>query len=157
MLATMDMTVVKKSAIKWLLGLAAGIGLASGLHAQGAQPAAPAVPQHWISYAEMVGNQFAEWLSDPQDDTVVQLHTWLQDRVLKEGQPPLPPLVARVWISPRGMVEKLDVPSVGNAQADARLRQLLTTRPLPEPPPSDMRQPVALQLSLDFPELPASK
>ncbi|KAF1044746.1 MAG: hypothetical protein GAK35_01639 [Herbaspirillum frisingense] len=151
----MKMTGVKKSAMQWLLGLLAGVGLVSGLPAQGAQPAAQAVPQHWISYAEMVGNQFAEWLSDPQDDSVVQLHSWLQDRVLKDGQPPLPPLVARVWISPRGMVERLDVPSVGNAEADARLKKLLMSRPLPEPPPSDMRQPVALQLSLDFPELPA--
>jgi len=38
--------------------------------------------------------------------------------------------------------------SLGNAQADADLRQLLTAQPLSEPPPRDMRQPMVLQLTL---------
>ncbi|WP_129587675.1 YbaB/EbfC family DNA-binding protein [Herbaspirillum robiniae] len=147
---------MKNRVVKWVLGLLAGVGLATGLPSEAAPPAAP-VPQHWISYAEMVGNQFAEWLSDPQDENVVQLHTWLQDRVLKDGQPPLQPMVARVWVGPRGLVERLDVPTVGDAGADAKVRKLLMSRPLPEPPPPDMRQPIMLQLSLDFPDSTAAR
>lgn len=146
------MKTLKKGVARWMLGLCAGVfPFLSPLPVQ-AQTATPSpVPQHWISYAELTGNQFAVWLSDPADEAVVQLHSMLQDRVLKEGKPPLQPLVARVWISPMGMVTRLDVPSTGDAKIDEALRKLLMTRTLPEPPPADMHQPMVLQLSLDFP------
>ncbi|WP_413460326.1 YbaB/EbfC family DNA-binding protein [Herbaspirillum huttiense] len=146
----------KRRALRWLLGLLAGLGMAAELSAQAPGRGAQGVPQHWISYGEMVSNQFAQWLSDAQQEGVMELHTWLQDRVLKEGKPPLPPLVARVWISPQGMVERVELPSLGEARVDTRLRLLLSSSPLPEPPPADMRQPLVLQLSLDFP-LPAGQ
>ncbi|MCA1325577.1 YbaB/EbfC family DNA-binding protein [Herbaspirillum sp. alder98] len=151
------MRVQKNRALRWLMGLLAGIGLFSvASTAQAQNVARTPIPQHWISYADMVGNQFAEWLSDPADEAVVQLHAWLQDRVLKEGKPPLPPLVARVWVSPMGMVSQLELPATGDARIDAALRRLLMSRVLPEPPPPDMRQPMLLQLSLDFPPVAAT-
>ena len=39
---------------------------------------------------------------------------------------------------------------LGDAQADADLRALMTAQPLSEPPPRDMRQPMVLQLTLSF-------
>lgn len=134
-------------ALGWL-----GLGLASA--------AAPVVataqtqqqvPQHWISYANLAGNQLQSSLSDPASDTVVRLHAWMQARMLKEGQPvPPPPVVVRVWVAPSGKVERVAFDSLGDAQADTDLRALLTAQPLAEPPPRDMRQPMVLQLTLSF-------
>jgi hypothetical protein len=132
-----------------LVGLV-GLGLTTATPTAVAQAPAP-VPQHWISYAQLVSNQFQAWLSDPANDTVVRLHTWMQDRLLKEGQPvPPPPLIARVWIAADGTVQRLDFASLGNDQADADLRALLVGQTLSEPPPIDMRQPMVLQLDLSF-------
>lgn len=141
--------------LKWIRHIGAGIGIAAMLAPTEALPAQPVQsqqpPQHWISYAQLASNQFAAWLSDPADDAVVRLHGWMQERLLKDGQA-LPPLVTRVWVAPSGKVERLEFAPLGNAQADTDLRALLTAQPLSEPPPSDMRQPMVLQLSLDFPQ-----
>ena len=137
----------------WLKRIGAGVGIAAMLTpsiAQSQQSQQP--PQHWISYAQLASNQFAAWLSDPADDTVVRLHAWMQERLLKEGQPLPPPLVTRVWVAPSGKVERLEFASLGNAQADNDLRALLMAQPLSEPPPPHMRQPMVLQLTLDFPQ-----
>lgn len=113
------------------------------------QPAA--IPQHWISYAQMAGNQFEAWLSDPANDKVVRLHTWMQQRLLSEGQPmPLPPLVVSVWVAPGGKVERVKFASLGQAQADEDLRSVMVSQSLSEPPPKDMLQPMVLQLTLQF-------
>lgn len=65
------------------------------------------------------------------------------------GQPvPPPPVVVRVWVAPSGKIDRVAFDSLGDAQADTDLRTLLTTQPLAEPPPRDMRQPMVLQLSL---------
>lgn len=111
---------------------------------------AQSVPQHWISYAQMAGNQLEAWLSDPANDAVVRLHTWMQERLLKEGQPLPPPLVVKVWVAPDGKISRAEFASLGQAQADTDLRSLMMTQSLSEPPPRDMRQPMVLQLSLSF-------
>lgn len=142
--------------VQWIRRIGAGIGIAAMLAPAEALPAPPMPsqqpPQHWISYAQLASNQFAAWLSDPADDAVVRLHGWMQERLLKDGQALPPPLVTRVWVAPSGKVERLEFASLGNAQADTDLRALLTAQPLSEPPPPDMRQPMILQLSLDFPQ-----
>ncbi|RZL66207.1 MAG: hypothetical protein EOP81_01450 [Variovorax sp.] len=115
-----------------------------------AQPAQP-VPQHWISYAQLVGNQLQDRLGDAQSEAVVRLHGWMQERILKEGQAvPPAPLVVRLWIAADGGVSRLEFSTLGQAQADADLRAVLATEPLSESPPRDMRQPMVLQLSLAF-------
>ena len=134
-------------ALGWL-----GLGLASAT----APVAATAqtqqqVPQHWISYANLAGNQLQSSLSDPANDTVVRLHAWMQERMVKEGQSAPPaPVVVRVWVAPSGKVDRVAFDSLGDAQADTDLRTLLTAQPLAEPPPRDMRQPMVLQLTLSF-------
>lgn len=130
-----------------------GVGLTvSASPVSAAQPPASPqpIPQHWISYAQMAGNQFEAWLSDPANDTVVRLHTWMQERMLKDGQPLPTPLVVRVWVAPSGKVERVEFASLGQIQADADLRSLMTAQSLSEPPPRDMRQPMVLQLTLSF-------
>jgi hypothetical protein len=133
-----------------LLGLV-GVGLAVSVSPSPASAqSAGQPPRNWISYAQLASNQFEAWLSDPDDDTVQRLHAYLQNRMLLEGQPLPPPLVARVWIAADGRVSRVEFPSLGTAQADADLRSLLTAEPLSETPPPDMRQPMVLQLSLSF-------
>lgn len=134
-------------ALGWL-----GLGLASAAAPVVATAQAQQqVPQHWISYANLAGNQLQSSLSDPASDTVVRLHAWMQARMLKEGQPvPPPPVVVRVWVAASGKVERVAFDSLGDAQADTDLRALLTAQPLAEPPPRDMRQPMVLQLTLSF-------
>ena len=135
-------------ALGWL-----GLGLASVAVpvAATAQTQQPQVPQHWISYATLAGNQLQASLGNPADDTVVRLHAAMQSRMLKEGQSvPPAPVVVRVWVAPAGRIERVAFDSLGDAQADTDLRTLLTTQTLAEPPPRDMRQPMVLQLTLSF-------
>lgn len=129
-----------------------GLGLTAATAPALAQPAMPQpAPQHWISYASMAGNQLQATLSDPASDAVVRLHTWMQARLLREGQPvPPPPLIVRVWVAADGKVARVAFDPLGDAQADADLHTLLTAQPLAEPPPRDMRQPMVLQLTLSF-------
>lgn len=130
--------------------LGVGLTTAAGNPAVAQAPAQP-VPQHWISYAQMTGNQFQAWLSDPESETVQRLHAWMQERMLQEGPvAPPPPLIVRVWVDGAGKVERLEFASLGQPQADEDLRALLIAQPLSEPPPPDMRQPMVLQLELSF-------
>ena len=146
-----------KNTVQWLkrigVGLGVGLGLVATLMPTEALSASP-LPAHWMSYAQLASNQFAAWLSDPADDAVVRLHGWMQERLLKDGPPISSAVVARVWVAPSGKVERLELPSLGNAEADKDLRTLLTRRALSEPPPPDMRQPMVLELKLDFPQKP---
>jgi hypothetical protein len=134
-----------------LLG-SVGLGLAVSSSPVSAQTAPP--PQNWISYAQLASNQFEGWLSDPENDTVQRLHAWMQQRMLQDGEPLSPSLITRVWVAADGRVNRVDFATLGNAQADADLRTLLTEQALSEPPPPDMRQPMVLQLTLSFVDKP---
>ncbi|WP_244105334.1 hypothetical protein [Burkholderia cepacia] len=61
---------------------------------------------------------------------------------------PPPAIVVRAWIGPNGAVTRVDFASLGDPDADATLRQLLTAGPLAEPPPPDMLQPLRVRLRL---------
>lgn len=127
-----------------------GLGWTAATAATPATAAATQAPQHWLSYAQLVSDQFQQWLSDGKSETVVRLHTYMQDRLLQESAAPPGPLVVRVWVAQSGRVERLEFASLGSAQADADLRSLLTSQSLAEPPPPDMRQPMILQMDLTF-------
>jgi hypothetical protein len=134
----------------WCRRLFRWVGLL-GLTALGALPLAAqpaAVPQHWISYAQLVSNQFQAWLSDPDSETVARMHAALQEGLAKRGATVPLTVVARVWVAGNGRVERFEFASLGNPQADADLRAVLTAQSLPEPPPPDMRQPMVLELML---------
>lgn len=131
-----------------LVGL--GLSAATATAAPPAQTPQP-VPQHWISYANLASNQLQAALSDPASETVVRLHAWMQARLLREGQSAPPaPLVVRLWVAADGRVERVVFDPLGDLQADADLRSLLTAQPLAEAPPRDMLQPMVLQLVLGF-------
>lgn len=105
-----------------------------------------APPQHWVAYAQMTGNELQARLSDGPGDLVSRLHGWLEERQGSHAEPFS--IVVRIWITQDGWVERSEFDSLGDVQADADLRALLSAKPLPEPPPPDMRQPMVLQLTL---------
>lgn len=127
-----------------------GLGLLSTTPAVAQVPAGQPVPGHWLSYAQSVSLAFEDRLGNQASETVQRLHAWLQQHLLQSPQtrPEAPALVVRLWVAPQGQIERLEFDSLGQAQADADLRQLLASDPLPTPPPRDMRQPLVLQLSL---------
>jgi hypothetical protein len=106
------------------------------------------VPQPWIDYAQLAGSQFQASL-EADDDAANRLHRLLEDRILnaKVDAPPLA-IVVRAWIGMDGSVTKVEFDPLGDAQADAILRQLLTARRISEPPPPDMRQPLRVRLQM---------
>lgn len=139
-----------------LLRACGGVGLALAAASAPAAPQTEAqarqpVPQHWISYATLAGNQLQAALSDPANEAVVRLHAWMQARMLREGQgAPPAPLVVRLWVAADGRVQRVAFEPLGDEQADADLRALLTAQSLAEAPPRDMLQPMVLQLTLSF-------
>ncbi|WP_408580405.1 YbaB/EbfC family DNA-binding protein [Burkholderia ubonensis] len=105
------------------------------------------VPQPWISYAQLAGRQFQAWL-EADGDAADRLHRHLEDRVLRaSAEAPPPAIVVRAWIGASGAVTRVEFATLGDPNADAALRQLLTAGPLAEPPP-DMRQPLRVRLRL---------
>ncbi|MGJ7484378.1 YbaB/EbfC family DNA-binding protein [Variovorax sp. LT2P21] len=129
-----------------------GLGLTAATAPAAPQAQVPQpVPQHWISYANLAGNQLQAALSDPANEAVVRLHAWMQARMLREGQvAPPAPLVVRLWVAADGRVRGVVFDPLGDVQADADLRALLTAQSLAEAPPRDMLQPMVLQLTLSF-------
>ena len=114
------------------------------------------VPQPWIDYAHQVGRQFQASL-ETDNDAANQLHRFLEDRILNaKGATPPPAIVVRAWIGADGAVTRVEFDTLGDAKADATLRQLLTAHPIAEPPPADMRQPLRVRLQMTATADPAS-
>jgi hypothetical protein len=108
-----------------------------------------AIPQPWIAYAQLAGQQFQAWL-EADNDAADALHTYLEQRHKDaKGDASLKTVVVRAWFGADGAVTRVAFDSLGDPKADANLRQLLTTRPMTEPPPPDMRQPLRVQLQLE--------
>ncbi|WP_434027776.1 TonB C-terminal domain-containing protein [[Pseudomonas] boreopolis] len=140
---------IEASMRQWARSLSRRVRLwAAGLLAVGAlaAQAEEAVPASWIDYAATTGNALQARLSEGGGDLVTRLHAWLETRQARSATPL--PVVVRLWISPRGTVERSEFGSLGDVQADADLRAILAASPLPEPPPEDMPQPLVMQLTL---------
>ncbi|KVA24981.1 hypothetical protein WI44_03800 [Burkholderia cepacia] len=106
------------------------------------------VPQAWMRYGQLAGQQFQTWL-EADGDAADRLHRYLEARVLNASAAvPPPAIVVRAWIGPNGAVTRVEFASLGDPDADATLRQLLTAGPLAEPPPPDMLQPLRVRLRL---------
>jgi hypothetical protein len=108
----------------------------------------PDVPEQWIAYAQLVSHQFQTWL-EADDDNANELHRYLNDHIPEaaEDNPPYG-IGVKAWIGADGRVAKVEFKSLGDANADALLRHLLTGHLIIDPPPSDMRQPLRIRLQL---------
>ena len=126
---------------RWFGGVLALLGAGQAM-------AAPPVPQHWLDYAGAAGAQFQARLRDGANERAQRLHAWLEQRETNDRLMGVTaPVVVQVWIAPDGAVRRLEFASLGQSQADEDLRAVLSAR-LPAPP-TDMRQPLVLGVSLD--------
>jgi hypothetical protein len=107
-----------------------------------------AVPAAWMRYAQLVQYRFKEWLS-ADDDVAYRFHLFLENRAVAGDTPP-ESLVVKVWIAKDGGVQRVEFPSLQDAQADADLRAILTQGNIGEPPPSDLLQPIHLKVALQM-------
>ncbi|AGK49131.1 hypothetical protein BTI_1865 [Burkholderia thailandensis MSMB121] len=132
-----------RGVLRWLPAFAVACVLASGVPAA-AQTAD--VPQPWIRYGELAGGQFRARL-EAEGEAADRLHRYLAARVANAGaDAPMQSIVVRAWMDANGAVTRVEFASLGDPDADATLRQLLTATPLAEPPPPDMPQPLRVRL-----------
>ncbi len=139
-----------RNAVAGLLGL----GLLTAASTAAAQ--AP-VPQHWIAYAQLASGQLQGWLGDQASESALRLQEWGYKQLSGSGAAVENSIVVRLWVDASGRVERAEFSSLGDAQADADLRRVLTAQPISEPPPKDMRQPMMLGLTLTLPPDAASE
>ncbi|MBO9356981.1 YbaB/EbfC family DNA-binding protein [Bordetella petrii] len=139
----------------WLAGWA-GVGLVTAASTAAAQSP---VPQHWIAYAQLAGGQLQSWLSDETSEAALRLQEWGRQRMSGSGGAAIEnAVVLQLWVAADGAVERVEFASLGDAQADADLRQVLTAQSISEPPPKDMQQPMMLGVTLAMPaETPAAQ
>lgn len=109
---------------------------------------AGSVPAPWIRYAELVRFRFAEWMGG-DGEAARRLHVFMENRLVS-GSVPAEAVVVKAWVTPDGTVQRVEFPSLGDDQADADLRSLLTQGAVGEAPPRDMLQPLHLKLSLKW-------
>jgi hypothetical protein len=118
-------------------------------YAQSAAAQTTEVPQTWIAYAQIVGEQFQRSL-EAYDDTANELHAFLEDRMQHAPADTIPSMVTvRAWIGNDGAVTRVAFESLGDAQADNDLRALLMAHAIGVSPPADMRQPLRVRLVLE--------
>ncbi len=105
-------------------------------------------PPSWLRYAELVSRRFQASLAE-SDPIADRFHAFLERQAIAaHDRPPISTIPVKVWFSASGEVNRVEFESLGNAQADRDLRPLLTRHPIGEAPPSDMRQPLILDLAL---------
>jgi len=137
-----------KRAIGHALG-ACAIACGIAAYSQSAAAQTTEVPQTWIAYAQIVGEQFQRSL-EAYDDTANELHAFLEDRMQHAPADTIPSTVTvRAWIGNDGAVTRVAFDSLGDAQADNDLRALLMAHAIGVSPPADMRQPLRVRLVLE--------
>ena len=112
--------------------------------AVGAVAAPAGIPPHWLAYARQAGAVLQQRLGE-DTPSATGLHEGME-RAAEQPQRQ-DPVVVKLWIDAEGQVERSEFASLGDADADAALRTLLQGTRL-APPPTDMRQPLVLGLSL---------
>lgn len=99
---------------------------------------------HWMAYANQTSETLAQQLARADDPRVERLQAWLAGR----RDAATATLTVSLWIDESGRITDSRFVSLGDAAVDADLRGLLNSTPLPSAPPTDMRQPLNLGLSL---------
>lgn len=124
-----------------------GIGLVTAASTVGAQAD---VPQHWVAYAQLTSGQLQGWLGDETNEAALRLQQWGQQHLSGSGDAAIDKaIVLWLWVASDGAIERVEFPSLGDAQADADLRHVLITQSISEPPPKDMLQPMVLGVNLE--------
>jgi hypothetical protein len=105
-------------------------------------------PPAWTQFSKLVKYRFESWIG-ANDPVAKRLRAYL---VSESGRPNGPPRVieVRAWINPDGGIERVSVPTLKNAQADADLQTILKRGNIGEAPPPEMLQPLNLRFSLNL-------
>ena len=141
------------------MGMAAKLGLAFGslllclaTAPVSASPTSPeAAPAEWVAYAEGATHAITAWLN------VEQPPAPRVRAVIEATRPgpdqPGPPLVVKIWVGRDGAIIRVEFVSLGDAQADQDLHDLLVQGRLPPPP---RRMKLSLRLALQLVPHPAA-
>jgi len=128
---------------------AAVMAMLTGMPVAQSYAATTDVPSSWVAYAQLVGQKFQTWIeSDDADAARFQQYLDARMTVRNADSLPMPTILIQAWIGPDGRVADVRFDSLGDAQADATLRELLTTHSISSAPPRDMRQPLRVRLSI---------
>lgn len=131
---------------RWLARFGVRLSTGAAVAAVASAQAQQTVPEHWISYATVTGQHLQSRLSEGGGELVTRLHQWLESRAAAGAQSVA--VVVKIWIAPSGEISRSEFASLGDVQADADLRAILGTQPVPQTPPPDMLQPLVLRLTL---------
>lgn len=113
-------------------------------------PSAADVPLPWLQFAKLVTQQFQSSLA-ARDPVAARFHAFLEDAALSARERPPTDLIVKAWFDAGGHVTRVEFDSLGRAQSDADLRYLLKRADVGQAPPTDMRQPLRVRISLLVP------
>lgn len=129
-------------------------GLVSGLLGPGgaawAQPqsmGAAEAPAEWVRYAALATESLTAWLEEDSESSAA-FRAYLHQTRPAEDQP-TPALMLKIWITPEGVVDRMDFPPFAHEAANIQLRAAVVGRALPAPPPRDMLLPLRLAIQLE--------
>lgn len=137
----------------WIGALAAAVVglLGIGSPAQASTVPLDQAPEAWVTYAHHISAHFQAAL-EGETQAARRFHAFLEQRAQPEpasGTPGVPVVMSiRTWISAAGRVTNVEFTPLGDPQAEADLRQLLRAQSVGHAPPTGMRQPVVVRLSL---------
>jgi hypothetical protein len=128
---------------------AAVMAMLTGLPAMQSYAATTDAPASWVAYAQLVGQTFQTWIeSDDADAGRFQQYLDARMAAAHADSSSVSTILIQTWIGPDGQVTDVRFDSLGNPDADAVLRKLLTAHSMSSSPPRDMRQPLRVRLSI---------
>lgn len=137
----------------WGRAIAGSLGLVGGtaaavVPAAGQSPtyrSSEAAPIEWREFAAKLQTHLRERLAS-DDEATLQFRRRLEESARARSQPDL--FTARVWATPDGVIERLELEGGDDALA-AELQALLGGQKVGASPPADMLQPLRIKLSLE--------
>jgi hypothetical protein len=143
-----------------LAGLATALLSLGGMQTALAQRAPRAMapeqaPASWIAYAEKVHGGVTRWLTG-SDAAAVKFRIALDAARPAPDQPGVP-LMLRLWISPRGVIDRVENDPLGVPEGDIALGTLLVGKAIGSAPPRRMLLPLRLRIQLDVAPSPTAE
>jgi hypothetical protein len=102
------------------------------------------VPQPWLDYAALSSVALQRWLA-ADSEVAGRLRTYFSAMYQRDGAAVLP---VSLWIDESGTITRVQHAALLHPDANQDLEALIVGRKLPQPPPTEMRLPMRLQLRL---------
>lgn len=107
-------------------------------------------PDHLVM-PEVLDNEHGRELTPAAMTLATKMRDAIFAHAAQQGQQPQP-LLLKLWIGGDGIISRLDVPPLGDDQADYNLRVVMLGHHL-APPPKGMLQPLRLMVQLQAPKI----